>query len=347
MHILFHSSVLKPSLSFFCGLVLLLSPFLAHAADYKPTEGILKVAFWDAKWQDESRDREIPVRIYYPEDASVKGCPVIIFSHGLGGSREGYAYLGRYWASHGYVSVHLQHEGSDSELISGTERPLRKMRKLKKAAADTQNYENRPQDVRYAIDELHKLSSVASFPLSGRMDLEKLAVAGHSFGSYTVLALAGQKVGRDGHQRSLGPDPRIKAAIAMSSFGSKATDLDDAYSKIALPIFHMTGTKDELEWGKATPITSKAETRRVAYDHTQHAPACLLVLKDGDHLVFSGARRHGDGQHDEEYHKLICVASTAFWDATLKGDAAALAWLENGGFSTLLGASGTFEHKRP
>ena len=38
---------------------------------------------------------------------------MIVFSHGLGGTRDGYEYLGRHWASYGYVSVHLQHKGSD------------------------------------------------------------------------------------------------------------------------------------------------------------------------------------------------------------------------------------------
>ena len=51
-------------------------------------------------------------------------CPVIIFSHGLGGSRDGYEYLGRHWASHGYVSVHSTHIGSDTSALKGTLRPL-------------------------------------------------------------------------------------------------------------------------------------------------------------------------------------------------------------------------------
>ena len=47
--------------------------------------------------------REVPVKISdYP--ASGGRCPVVIFSHGLGGSRDGDQYLGRHWASHGYVS---------------------------------------------------------------------------------------------------------------------------------------------------------------------------------------------------------------------------------------------------
>ena len=38
-------------------------------------------------------------------------------SHGLGGSHEGYAYLGRHLASHGYVVVHVTHLGSDTDAL--------------------------------------------------------------------------------------------------------------------------------------------------------------------------------------------------------------------------------------
>ena len=63
------------------------------------------------EWTDAARHRSVPVKIYYPKSAG--RCPVIIMSHGLGGTRDGYEYLGRHWASHGYVSVHPQHVGSD------------------------------------------------------------------------------------------------------------------------------------------------------------------------------------------------------------------------------------------
>jgi len=66
-------------------------------------------------WHDANRDRDVPVKIYSPKSGNGP-FPVIIFSHGLVGSREGYEYLGRHWASRGYVSVHLQHYGSDDDV---------------------------------------------------------------------------------------------------------------------------------------------------------------------------------------------------------------------------------------
>ena len=45
--------------------------------------------------------------------------PVILFSHGLGGNREGSKFLGEHWAARGYVAVFLQHPGSDDSVWKG------------------------------------------------------------------------------------------------------------------------------------------------------------------------------------------------------------------------------------
>src|ERR1700712_5603134 len=63
-------------------------------------------------WHDAARARDLPVKLYFPVEG-VAPFPVIIFSHGVGGSREAFSYLGETWASHGYVAVFLQHPGTD------------------------------------------------------------------------------------------------------------------------------------------------------------------------------------------------------------------------------------------
>ena len=55
--------------------------------------------------------------------------PVIVFSTGLGRSRDDCAYLGRHWASCGYVSVHVQHKGSDEEVRQGSLRPRKELQR--------------------------------------------------------------------------------------------------------------------------------------------------------------------------------------------------------------------------
>ena len=45
--------------------------------------------------------------------------PVILFSHGLGGSRNGYKYVRACWTARGYATIFLQHPGSDESLFQG------------------------------------------------------------------------------------------------------------------------------------------------------------------------------------------------------------------------------------
>ena len=71
-------------------------------------------------WIDNERRREVQAKLYMPRSASPENpVPLIVFSHGLGGSREGYSYLGASWAAQGYASLHLQHAGSDRRLWQG------------------------------------------------------------------------------------------------------------------------------------------------------------------------------------------------------------------------------------
>lgn len=305
---------------------------------YRSKTNTFAVASVKYDWQDEKRDRKVPVKIYYPETG--KGpFPVIIFSHGLGGSRDGYEYLGQYWASHGYVSVHLQHIGSDSSLIQGVP-PVEMMEKLRDAIANPQNAINRPIDVIFAIDEVMKLNREDPV-FKNRLDLKRIGMAGHSFGAFTTQAVIGEIfTGLTGRQVSTN-DARIKAAISMSPFVPLLKDeYDTAFTKVKIPSFYMTGSLDNSPIGE-----TKAEDRRIPFDHAKNADEFLLIFKGGDHMVFSGRLRRQVLEKDPVFQKLICQSSTAFWDAYLRDDGRAKKWLMGDGFQSDLGGEGTFEEK--
>lgn len=295
------------------------------------------VAVTTFDWHDTARDRAVPVKIYSP----AKGAgpwPVILFSHGLGGSRDGYEYLGRCWASHGYVSVHIQHVGSDTSVWKGQGREA--MGAMKRASADPQNLIQRPQDVTFAINQLEKLNAQAG-AFKGRLDLKHIGMAGHSFGAYTTLAVAGELFTVAGRDRSLA-DPRIKAAIAMSSPAPRDRtddDLDHAFSKIVVPVFHMTGTEDASVIRDTTPAQ-----RRIPFDHSCDQ-RYLVTFAGADHAIFSGFNRNLSAEKGQRIQSLICHATVAFWDAFLKDDPKARAYLDEGGFEKDLAADGKFEKK--
>lgn len=301
---------------------------------YQHGPGSYAVATVSYDWVDSARSRKVPVKIYYPEKGPGP-FPVLVFSHGLGGSRDGYEYLGRHWASHGYVSVHVQHLGSDDAVWRESKEPEQS---LARAAADPRNAIDRTKDVSFALDQVEALNRDVS-PLKGRLDLRAIGMAGHSFGAWTTLAVAGQMLGPN--LRSSLADPRIKAAVEMSASVPRKVDLDRAYGKISMPILHMTGTLDDSPIGD-----TKAAERRIPFDHIAAAGQYLVIFQGGDHMIFAGQRLHANqGEKDPHFRDLILQGTTAFWDAYLKSDAAAKSWLAQGGYAGVLGAEGKLEVK--
>jgi predicted dienelactone hydrolase len=302
---------------------------VAHPSAYKKNLGPFLVVADLLSWQDTARNRPVPVKIYSP--AAGKGpFPVIVFSHGLGGSREGYEYLGRHWASWGYVAVHVDHLGSDTAALK---KGGRLIRNLREAVGDPRNAEARPLDVRFVLDRLEALNRGGS-PLAHRLDLGRIGLAGHSFGAWTTLVVAGQDVGR-----SDAADPRIKAAVAMSAPAPKRHDYDRIYRDVRIPVLHMTGTLDDSPLGEIS-----AAERRIPYDHIHGADQYLVTFQGGDHMVFSG-RLLGVRAKDPLFQGLVLQGTTAFWDAYLKGDVAAKAWLAQGGYAAVLGKDGKLEER--
>jgi predicted dienelactone hydrolase len=315
---------------------LVLGPALL-AEEYKKAAGPARVEVAAYDWHDAARNRDVPVKIYWPAESDGP-LPVIIFSHGLGGSRDGYEFLGSHWAGWGYVCVHLQHLGSDTAVWQGVAQPMDSMRR---AAANPANLVNRPLDVRFAVDQMEKMNRDKS-PLAGRLDMKRLGMAGHSFGAYTTLAAIGQVfILPTGREISLA-DPRIKAAIPMSApVAAKADKLDKALGVIRIPCLHMTGTLDNSPIGDTL-----AADRRLPFDHSPGPNKYLVIFTGGDHMIFSGRGLGRESRpKDPVFHDLIRQSTTAFWDAYLKDNPAARKWLADGGFKAELGENGTFEVK--
>lgn len=288
---------------------------------------------WRAQWHDAKRNRDVPVKIYYPKANGP--FPVIMFSHGLGGTRETYQYLGEYWAQHGFIVVHMQHIGSDD----ATWRGGGGMAGLR-AAITPKNALDRPHDVSFCIDQITKLNTDPTWSLHGKLDLSHIGMAGHSFGANTTLMVSGMKMPLATQNVA---DPRIKCAIPMSAPAPMLKNYDTIYGSIKIPTFHMTGTEDTspVDRANTTPLD-----RRIPYDHITGADSYLNTFTGGDHMVFSGRPRNtAPVATDDRNHALIQQSSLAFWNAYLKGDAKALAWLRTD-FSKELGANGVFEQKK-
>ena len=327
---------MRPLIGVWLALIVFAWP--AAAAPYKADPGPYKVETLLGVWHDSGRDRDVPYKIYYaPEAAGAR--PAVIFSHGLGGSREGGAYLGEHLASYGYVAVHIQHPGSDESVWRGLSGRDEIIKALTAATRDLSVIVNRFKDVPFALDQLAAMNA-ADGPLKGRIDFSRLGMSGHSFGAVSTLVAAGQRMG--GRAQFSFKEPRFKAALAYSpNKPLRAGDLAAAYADIDMPILHFTGTEDLNPLDPDEP----ASDRQIPFRNIPAAGQYLIVIQGGDHMLFN-AREHRTGEKkpdDDLDHRLILEASTAFWDAYLMGDAAALAWLRGDGAKSELGAEATIE----
>lgn len=300
-----------------------------------------KVLLKRGEFFDSVRGRTVPFKLYYPSGEGLPPkMPVIIWSHGYGGNRDGAGFLSRYVCSHGYIIIHLTHIGSDSSLWEG--KPGHPWDVLRRSPITRAMTVERFQDVPAVLNQLPGWAA-ENADVGAMMDLSTLGMSGHSFGAMTTQAMAGENFPGD-HDAPAGElvsykDDRFKAAIAYSPVPIRElvgeTPEKYFYGPISLPIFYMTGTNDD------SPLEGFTYDRRVVvYDYTGAAEKYLLVLNEGDHMVYNGTRGKLEANPLREPHEdFIKVISLAFWDGYLKGDAAALEWLENRA-KTWLGGAG-------
>ncbi len=251
---------------------------------------------------DAARGRQLPLKIYYPQEERTGGFPVVIFSHGAELSKDSYGYLGRFWAENGYVVIHPTHLDDGAIYIkhgllrvSGSWVPYTK--EGEDAVVDSPGI-NRPLDVSFLIDSLPALGR--SVPeLGARMDLTRIGVAGHSFGASTVIAVAGAAI----HQRTGGTrsfkDPRIKAFIAMSLFSPEASDY---WASIAPPMLTINGS------GEAESVLQSFRSIPPGEKY------CVTVAGVG-HQDFFDNRLDGTASHE-----FIERVGLAFWNCALRGN---------------------------
>lgn len=291
------------------------------------------VSAFDLDWFDNTRGRMVPVRIYATPSAitAAKGevatgsrppmnaahrRPVVLFSHGLGGSRFGYSHLGRYWAAQGFLAVHMQHPGTDRSVWGAS--GLELLGTLRTATSTNQAIQ-RAQDVRFVIDQL-----LADPNWSHVADGDRIAIAGHSYGANTALLAAGARFKEDGAVRQYG-DPRIKAAIVMSppSLPSEHNPTF-VYTGIQVPTLHLTGTDDY------TPIpglTTQAEDRRVPFDSIAVGPRFLAIFYQGRHSMFNDWSRDETSANIKASTRQLTLAflrATLLADPTAAGQLASL-----------------------
>ncbi|WP_425428916.1 alpha/beta hydrolase [Aphanothece hegewaldii] len=244
---------------------------------------------------DSNRNRSFYVILYKPQRWRTGKTPVVIISHGLASNPESFEDAAQQLASYGYVVALPQHPDSDTKQAKAF------IEGYSSEVFDVQEFINRPKDISFVIDELERRNQVE---FGGRLDLENVGVAGHSFGGYTALAVAGAIIDFDYLQKTCDRlygglntslllqcralslprqtynfrDPRVKAVIAGNPVNS-AIFGQKGLSQIQIPIFFISGNYDP-----ATPAVFE-QLRSFVWLNT---PNKYLALAEGQaHIDFS------------------------------------------------------------
>lgn len=265
----------------------------------------------DFEWFDPARNRAVPARLYWPADATRKGqIPLIVFSHGLGGSRKGYSYLGEGWSARGTASLHIQHVGSDQSLWQGN--PILLLDRLDSAADEREAIE-RTHDVRFGLDRLLDRDS----PFQAAIDRKRIVAAGHSFGANTTLIVTGAQVIRGG--RPLGyRDPRFSASIVISAppfYGE--TDLAAILASVDVPTLHVTTTEDTI---RIPGRYSSVQDRIDIFTSIPTPQKALVVFQGGSHSIFTDRSLRNGGPLNPLVKRATTEVGLAFLDLVYRSD---------------------------
>lgn len=280
----------------------------------------------DQRWRDAARGRELPLRLRLPERPNGG---LILFSHGLGGSVDAGTLWAQAWTAAGFMVLHLQHPGSDTEALrSGGLRGLRD-------AADAEQLRARCLDVRFVLDEVLGPRR-ALFP---GLQAERIGLAGHSFGAHTTLAVAGQRFGPLGEALT---DPRPRAFAAFSPSPGRQADPGQAFGAIRRAVLCLSGSLDgdplALGPGGSDERRGQGAWRRAVYEALPAGDKAELWLDGADHMSFSGQdagrvagrlrRRAAAAVEQAARHRaLIETVTTRWWQAQLLADEVARAAL--------------------
>lgn len=153
--------------------------------------------------------------------------PLVVISHGNGGSPFVYRTISTFLAKNGYIVAMLEHYGNN-----------RNNNQLEKSL---ENLQYRPRHVRLTIDFL-----ISEPGFGPSLSADKIGVIGHSLGGYTALAIAGgQAWTQAGQAVTVQNDPRVKALVLMAPAAAYFIP-EQALTQVAVPILLLIGEHDQI-----------------------------------------------------------------------------------------------------
>ena len=207
--------------------------------------------------------RKLTTYVYYPEVSTPSATdgngrppsaapgphPLLVFAHGFDGTPASYASLLHHWASAGFVVAAPLFPRTNQHSPGGP---------------DEADVVNQPADISFVISNLLALDADSSSPLHALIDAGRIAVAGHSDGAETALAVADARLLRDS---------RVRAGVIMS--GAEMSGIGGYSFTGGPPLLAIQGTADTLNEPRFT----------YAFFNAARPPKYMLKLLRATHLA--------------------------------------------------------------
>jgi hypothetical protein len=226
---------------------------------------------------------DLEMKVSMPETGS--DLPIILLSHGHGAanflsSLNGYGPLANFWAAHGFVVIQPTHLDSTALGLREKNHPEAPL-----------YWRTRAKDMHHILDHLDQIE--AAVPgLTGRLDRDRIAVAGHSLSGNTASLLLGMRVldPDDDAEQDLS-DPRIKAGVIfaapgigdghLASFAAEHYPMMKYvdFSTMTAPALVVAGDKD-----LNLNFSDRLSYRSDAYAFSP-APKSLLTVFGAEHIL--------------------------------------------------------------
>jgi dienelactone hydrolase len=285
----------------------------------------------DVVLNDPSRDREIPVRVTYPQGTGA--FPVIVFSHGAGGSARTFDALARFWATRGFAVLVVGHADA-----AAPGAPAEARESAAEASPDPKVWEARVRDVSFVVAATGAIEArVAGL----KLDESRIGVGGQSLGAFTAMLLAGTTVDVSKKEKAKSfADPLPKAFLLLSPPGKGQQGLTDkSWAAVERPLMVVTGSRDP------GVKNQDASWRLDAYQLSAPGDKFAVFLEGATHLTLTGlsaepgaaptktGKKAATADAEVAIFQDVKAATLAFWEAYLKGDAGARAFLAGDGLA--------------
>jgi len=212
--------------------------------------------------------RRVSVRVVWP--AAARGpVPLVLLSHGANGTLDGLVHLQTGLARGAIVAAPLHPDSESNPDLAKVDRATL--------------FATRIADMRLVADSIPALEALTG----ARIDKDRIAAAGHSYGALVAQALGGAEVASPGGPMQAWRDPRVRAVVAFSPPGPVAPFFTrEGWAKLAVPQFVQTGTADVLPM-----IAPQWEAHMASYEAAAVPGSMLWVGVGVDHYFGNRIQR--------------------------------------------------------